>query len=118
MNKKRKCPVCGRGALQNVNDIMSQVEGYVFVEKGERCSACGEEFIPEEEGQKMISAARKLGVWGSPLKLHRKLTKSAKGIILRIPSDLQKSLALRGDEEVELYKVGKKRVLIDIASGV
>ncbi|HID26391.1 MAG TPA: hypothetical protein EYP22_00865 [Methanosarcinales archaeon] len=63
-----------------VDDILSEVEGYVFVEKGERCTQCDSEFIPECEGARMIKIARKLGSWGEPLKLYRKLSKSANGV--------------------------------------
>jgi len=69
MVKRKICPSCGRGELAPVNDIISELRGYVFVEKGERCTACGEEFPFEEESQKTIEAARRLGVWPEPLKL-------------------------------------------------
>ena len=102
-----KCPVCGNAMLES-NDILSEIEGYVFVEKGFRCSNCGEEFVNEKEGQKMIEAARKLGVWGEPLKLYRKLSKSARGTILRLPSDIERALGIKGNEEIAIYKVGRK----------
>lgn len=108
------CPVCERGKLAKVEDIISEVEGYVFVEKGERCTHCGEEFVPEKEGQKMIQTARRMGIWGQPLKLHRKLTKSAHGVLLRIPADLEKNLHLKGDEEVAIAKVGPKKFVVEV----
>ena len=46
---KKICPVCSKGELIAVDDILSGIEGYVFVEKGERCTACAEEFIGEKE---------------------------------------------------------------------
>ncbi|HKZ98766.1 MAG TPA: hypothetical protein VJ326_04165 [Thermoplasmata archaeon] len=92
---------------------MSEVEGYTFVERGRRCSACGEEFIPEEESQRMIKVARRLGVWGEALKLRRKLSKSGRGTVLRIPSDIERSLGLRGDEEVSVSKAGRK-IIVEI----
>lgn len=109
--KEKKCPACEKGKLVLVDDIASQVEGYVFVEKGERCTHCGEEFINEDEGQKMINLAKKLGVWGEPLKLYRKLSKSARGTVLRIPSDIEKNLGIKGDEEVAISKVGRKIII-------
>ena len=68
--KVKKCPVCEKGSLVTVEDILSEIEGYIFVEKGERCTHCGEEFIPEDEGERMIKIARKLKLWGEPLKLY------------------------------------------------
>jgi hypothetical protein len=109
--EKMQCPSCGKGKLFTAEDILSNFEGYVFVEKGFRCGSCAEEFVPEEEGQKTIAAARKLGLWGEPMKLYRKLVKTAKGIILRIPNDMQRNLNLKGTEEIAISKVGKKLVV-------
>jgi DNA-directed RNA polymerase subunit RPC12/RpoP len=60
-----RCPVCDEGDLIPVDDIVTEIEGHRFVERGHRCSRCGEEFIPEEEGQRTIEAARRLGIWGN-----------------------------------------------------
>ena len=114
--KEKKCPVCEKGNLVHVEDIVSEVEGYFFIEKGNRCTSCGEEFIPEEEGQKMIKIARRMKIWGNPLKLYRKLSKSGRGTVLRIPSDLERNLDIKGDETVKISKVGKNKILIEIES--
>ena len=114
--KAKKCPVCGKGYLVSVDDLLSDIEGYVFVERGDRCDHCGEEFISEEEGDRMIRIARKLKLWGEPLKLYRKLSRSARGIVLRIPADLGKNLDIKGDEKVTISKVGKKKILVEIES--
>ncbi len=111
---ERKCPVCEKGRLVEVEDIVSEVEGHFFVQKGKRCMNCGEEFINEKEGQKMIEIARKLGIWGEPLKLHRKLSKSARGTVLRIPTDIEKNMHLKGEEEILISKVGKNKLLIEV----
>jgi len=114
MKKEKVCPVCEKGKLMQVEDIISEIEGYVFVEKGERCTSCGEEFIAEKEGQKMINIARRLGIWGEPLKLYRKLSKSARGTVLRIPGDIEKNLGIKGNEQVAVSRVGKKKILIEV----
>ncbi len=114
--QEKECPVCEKGKLVQVEDILSEIDGYVFVEKGNRCTHCGEEFIPEEEGERMIKIARRLKLWGEPLKLYRKLSHSARGIVLRIPSDLEKNLGIKGDEEITIQKVGKKKILIEVGS--
>ncbi len=116
MEKQKRCPACHKGVLKPVDDIASEVSGYFFIEKGERCAECGEEFIPEKEGQKMIAVARKMGLWGEPIKLYRKLSKSSRGITLRLPADLQRSMGLKGEEEVALSKAGK-RIYVDIMPG-
>ncbi len=103
-SRSARCPVC-------VDDIASEIEGYTFVERGFRCSACGEEFLPEDGSQRMIRVARRLGIWGQPLKLRRKLSRSGRGTVLRIPKDIERSLHLRGDETVLVSKAGKKIII-------
>jgi transcriptional regulator NrdR family protein len=110
---RSRCPVCGKGELVPVDDIVSEIEGYTFVERGRRCTFCGEEFIAEEESQRMIKVARRLGIWGEPLKLRRKLSKSGRGTVLRIPTDIERSLGLHGDEEVSVSKAGRK-IIVEI----
>src|SRR3989475_11186608 len=110
-SRYRRCPVCGKGELVPADDIVSEIDGFTFVEQGRRCTVCGEEFLPEEGSQRMIKVARRLGVWGEPLKLRRKLSRSGRGTVLRIPSDIERSLHLRGDEEVLVSKAGKKIII-------
>ena len=107
----KKCLICEKGNLIVVNDIVLEIEGYVFIANGERCNNCNEEFPYEEETQKIISIARKLGVWPEPLKLYRHLSKSGGGLILRVPSDLEKQLKLNENKEVAITKVGNKIVI-------
>ncbi|MBI2110384.1 hypothetical protein HYT51_01230 [Candidatus Woesearchaeota archaeon] len=59
----RKCQICEKGDLSKVEDIILEIEGYVFIVKGERCANCNEEFPYEEETQKTIAMARKLDFW-------------------------------------------------------
>ena len=109
-----KCPSCQQGNVGEVEDITSELDGYIFVVKGKRCDSCSEEYIDEREGQRMIQTARKLGIWGEQLKLHRKLSRSARGTVLRIPTDIEKNLGLKGTEEVSIAKIGDRRLLIEI----
>jgi len=107
----RKCKICEKGNLIAVEDIALDVEGYVFILRGERCDSCNEEFPYQEETQRAISIARKLGVWPEPLKLYRHLSKSGKGLVFRVPSDLEKQLKLNENIEISITKVGKKMVI-------
>ena len=108
------CPNCEKNKLAEVNDIISEIEGHFFVVNGKRCVSCGVEFVPEKEGQKMIEIARNLGIWGEPLKLHRKLSQSARGTVIRIPTDIEKNMKLKGNENVLISKIGKNKLLIEI----
>ena len=107
----KKCLICENGNLEKVEDITLEIEGYIFIVKGERCTNCNEEFPYEEETQKTIMVAKKLGVWPEPLKLYRHLSRSGGGLIFRIPSDLEKQLKLNENIEIEISKIGNKIVL-------
>ena len=107
----RKCRICEQGSLVKVDDIILEIEGYVFVVKGERCSSCNEEILNEDETQRTISIARKLGVWPEPMKLYRHLSKSGGGLVLRIPSDLEKQLKLNENVEIAITKLGNKIIM-------
>ena len=109
--KASNCPTCEKGELIEVDNIVSEMDGYVFVEKGQRCTECGEEFIHEKDAQRTIEVAKKLGVWPQPLKLHRSLSKSGRGLVLRIPSDLEKDFKLKPGESVSISKVGSKIII-------
>ena len=109
-----KCPSCGKGELLAVDDILSEIEGLTFVERGHRCSFCGEEFIDEADTDRTIKVARRLGIWGEPLRLKRKLSQSGRGVVLRIPEDLRQSMGLKGTESIALSKIGSRKILLEI----
>ncbi|MBI4895916.1 MAG: hypothetical protein HY831_05480 [Candidatus Aenigmarchaeota archaeon] len=102
---------CEKGEMIEVDNIISEIDGYVFIEKGVRCSSCGEEFINEKDAQKTIENAKKLGIWPEPFKMHRSLSKSGRGLVLRIPSDIEKDLKLKPGESVAISKVGNKLII-------
>ncbi len=107
----RKCPICEKGSLEKAEDIILEIEGYVFIVKGDRCNVCNEEFPYEEETKRTIMAAKKLGVWPEPLKLSRHLSKSGGSLILRIPTDLEKQLKLKGKTQIIISKIGNKIII-------
>lgn len=107
----KTCPSCDKGNLLKVEDIILEIEGYIFIVKGERCNICSEEFPYEDETQKTIDVARKLGVWPEPLKLYRHLSKSGGGLVFRIPSDIEKQLQLDEKKEITITKMGKKIII-------
>ena len=107
----RKCLICEKGNLIKVEDIIFEVENYVFILKGERCSYCNEEFPYKEETHKAIETSKKLGVWPEPMKLYRHLSRSGGGLVFRIPSDLEKQLKLDENTEIGITKIGNKIVI-------
>lgn len=107
----RQCPVCKKGNFDKVEDIVLDVEGYVFILKGERCNSCKEEFPYEDETQRAITVARRLGIWPEPLRLYRHLSRSGGGLVFRVPADIEKQLNLDENVEIGITKVGSKIVL-------
>ncbi len=107
----KKCKICENGELIEAEDITLEIEGYIFITKGERCTACKEEFPYEGETQKTVLIARRLGIWPEPLKLYRHLSKSGGGLMFRIPSDIEKQLKLNEKIEIAITKVGNKIVI-------
>ncbi|MFH1072270.1 MAG: AbrB/MazE/SpoVT family DNA-binding domain-containing protein [Nanoarchaeota archaeon] len=107
----RTCIVCGKGKLENAADIALEIEGYIFILKGERCTHCREEFPHEEETQQAITIARKLGVWPEPMKLYRHLSKSGGGLMFRIPVDLERQLKLNEKTEIAISKLNGKIII-------
>jgi len=111
MKKTRKCVVCEEGELLDVENIVMDIDGYVIILKGKRCNKCGEEFPLEKEAQRAIEVARRAGIWPEPLKLQRHLSKSAGGLILRIPSDIERQFSLSEKAPILISKVGNKIVI-------
>src|SRR3989338_2323995 len=107
----KKCQICNKGLLEKAEDIILEIECYVFVVRGERCNKCNEEFPYEDETQRTITIARKLGVWPEPLKLYRHLSKSGGGLIFRIPSDIERQLELNESVEITITTLGNKIVI-------
>ena len=57
--------------LIEVDNIISEIEGYVFVEKGVRCSLCDEEFLDEKESRRTIEVGKQDYNRARRLVLHR-----------------------------------------------
>ena len=110
----KTCIQCKKETLIEVEDIVNELDGYFILVKGIRCTSCGEEYIDEKEGQKMLQLAKRLNVWGKPMKLHRKLSKSARGTVLRIPSDIEKELHIKGNEGISISKIGANKILVEL----
>ena len=96
----KKCLICEKGNLVKVEDITLELNGYIFIVKGERCTNCNVEIPYEEETRKTVSISRKLGVWPEPLKLYRHLSKSGGGLVFRVPGDLERQLKLKEKKHV------------------
>lgn len=110
------CKICEKGILERVDNIVVEIEGYIFIARGERCTSCQEELPYQEETDRTIKIARQLGIWPEPLKLYRHLSKSGKGLVFRIPNDLEKQMDLDENTEIAISKIGNKMVIEPIAA--
>ena len=108
-----KCALCG-GTLSRADDIVCEFPEGAIVTAGYRCVACGEEIFDGADIDRLIGAARKIGAWGGKTTLRRKLSRSGRGTILRIPVDLERALAIKGDETVDIEVMGKKRFVVQV----
>ncbi|MDP4012895.1 MAG: hypothetical protein Q8R00_04805 [Candidatus Nanoarchaeia archaeon] len=52
----RKCLICERGNLIKVVDIVLEIEGSLFIVKGDKCNNCNEEFPYEEETRRVMDS--------------------------------------------------------------
>ena len=50
-----KCKICEKGLLTHTEDITLEIEGYIFIVKGQGCDTCGEEFPYEEETRRTVT---------------------------------------------------------------
>src|SRR3989344_8870363 len=105
---KRLCLNCEKGNLVKVDNIIVEMDGYVFIAKGEKCTHCNEEFLFEDETERIIESSKKLGIWPEPLKLHRTLSKSGGGLVFRIPNDIERQMNLKEGKEITISKIGNK----------
>ena len=110
----KTCPICEKGKLEYVNDIIQAIGTMQFIMNGERCTHCKEEVVAQGEWNKIINVLRKQGLWTTPLRLHRQLSRSGRGIVLRIPTDIEHSLNIKGNEGITLSLTGKNDILVHI----
>lgn len=109
-----KCPVCEKGTLRSVRDILYDFGTEKLLLAGERCGSCGEEFLSEAAHKRIYDTRTRLGSWSENLKLHRRLGRSGRQITVRIPVDIERALKLTGDEEIAFSVVGKRKILLEI----
>jgi YgiT-type zinc finger domain-containing protein len=110
----KRCPICKKGTRADVDDIDYAFGDHHVIIKGERCTSCGEEFFGMPELERIARTGRRLGMWGSPMRLQRKLSRSGRGTVLRIPVDIEQEMKLKGNERVTISKAGKRKILIEI----
>jgi len=110
----KECPICKKGKRIIVDDILYELGTKKLLLKGERCTFCKEEFFGDAEHEKLYKLRQEQNVWEGSIKLHRKLSRSGRGTVLRIPTDIEQTMHLKGTESVIISQVGKRKLLIEI----
>jgi YgiT-type zinc finger domain-containing protein len=112
------CPICKKGALQHVNDILYDFGSERLLISGERCTQCKEELFDETQYERIHAVRKRLDVWGedllSHLTLRRKIGRSGRQLTVRIPVDIERALKLKGGEDVSFSLDGKRRIVLAI----
>ncbi len=111
----KKCPIC-EGTVKKVK-TKAEIEGVTLAEglDVEKCSKCGEEFYTLEQMSFLRKKAQEKGVWGSGLRLRRKITRSGKRLALYLPTDIERNLKLKKGEAVDIWTEGR-RIIIEPVS--
>jgi len=108
------CPVCDRGKLRlrTIAHVEDDIDYGRF--EAEVCDQCDERFFTEESARRIEAREQELGIWG----LERRATVSYSGnsLIVRIPKDLERYLALKRGSEILVRPKGRKRIEIDVLS--
>jgi hypothetical protein len=107
--------ICGR-CNQEMQKI--ELETYEFEEgiildnvKAMRCPE-GHVTFTEEQAENMEQ--RTEDIKQHAFRFVRSVSKSARSLVIRIPSDLAKHLGLSEDSKVEMIPLGKKRFVVEI----
>jgi YgiT-type zinc finger domain-containing protein len=111
--KPEKCPVCGKGTLKPamVHEEMFGVELGDY--PGEKCSSCGETFLPTESMRTVEARAKELGLWGLASKV--KVARSGNSLVVRIPAELARYLKLKNGQEVMVSPEKDNRLVLELA---
>jgi len=56
----KNCPICKKGPFEQVDDIIFDVEGYIFILEGARCQNCKEEFPHRKKTRGMVGTTETL----------------------------------------------------------
>ena len=107
--------ICGKckQEMQEVELEQYELEGGIVLEnvKAMRCPG-GHITFTETQAQDMEQ--RTEDIKKHAFRFVRSVSKSARSLVIRIPSDLAKHLGLSEDSKVEMIPMGKKRFVVEI----
>lgn len=107
--------ICGkcRQEMQEVELPQYEFEDGVWLDNV-RAMRCPGGHITFTESQAQDMEQRTEDIKQHTFRFVRSVSKSARSLVIRIPSDLAKHLGLSEDSKVEMIPMGKKRFLVEI----
>ncbi len=107
--------ICGK-CKQEMQEV--EIEKYEFEEgiilENVKAMRCPEGHVTFTEEQALDMERRTEDVKRHAFRFVRSVSKSARSLVIRIPSDLAKHLDLTEDSKVEMVPLGKKRFMVEI----
>jgi hypothetical protein len=71
--------------------------------RGFRCPKCKSELIPIEEGKRVQQLAEKLGLFGAPNALNRKIAQSGNNLVVYVPKEYERQLGLAKGDPIKIW---------------
>lgn len=107
--------ICGK-CRQEMQEV--EIEKYEFEEgiilENVKAMRCPNGHVTFTEEQALDMERRTEDIKKHAFRFVRSVSKSARSLVIRIPSDLAKHLGLTEDSKVEMVPLGKKRFLVEI----
>ncbi len=107
--------ICGK-CKQEMQEV--KIEKYEFEEgiilENVNAMRCPEGHVTFTEEQALDMEQRVDDIKKHAFRFIRSVSKSARSLVIRIPSDLAKHLDLRENSKVEMIPLGKKRFIVEI----
>ena len=104
-----QCPCGGKVKWEKEKVIQDGIDcGILDIEI---CEKCGSKYFPEESMEIIEDKLKEKGLWGSRKEI--KIWKSGGSVVIRLPSELSKSLDLDKVKKGFVYTEGKKKISIE-----
>ncbi|MCD4740053.1 YgiT-type zinc finger protein [archaeon] len=112
---EEKCPICG-GKLVTTRTVLDLYDGKVTLKgvKVQYCPKCKEELFTPEQMNKVDKLTE--GIQLQQISLKRRVSKSGRSLVLRIPQDIARTLHMNKDTEVELRVKNKKEFVVEVVA--
>ena len=77
----------------------------------ETCEKCGSKYFPEESMEIIENKLKEKGLWG--VRKEIKVWKSGSSVVIRLPSEISRSMNLTKIKKGYIYPEGKRKIMIE-----